>query len=194
MLLKKSNNMKLHPFLRFLCWLCNFPARLRGVKFGRFSYLGPGYDFLRGQMKNIVLDNDVLIDKNAWLQTHGNGYIKIEDHNYIGRNLTISATKGVLIKKGCLFSYHVSLLDHDHQFVTNLSPNDTSITEGKEIIIGENCFLGAHSFVLKGVTLGKNCVVGANSVVNRSFPAYSVIAGSPAKLIKKLAQKEDHVK
>lgn len=177
--------MKLHPILRLLCWFCNIPARLRGVKFGKYSYLGPGYDFLRGQMTNIVLKEDVLIDKNAWLQTHDNGKILIHDHTYIGRNLTISATKKIEIKKGCLFSYGVSLLDHDHKFINGISPNNTGIIEGKPIEIGENCFIGAHSFILKGVKLGKNCVVGANSVVNKSFPENSFIAGSPAKIIKK---------
>lgn len=181
--------MKLHPVLRFLCWLFNIPARLRGVKFGKYSYLGPGYDFLRGQMKNITLGDDVLIDINAWLQTHGQGKISIDQHTYIGRNLTISAVKEIHIKKGCLFSYNVSLLDHDHLFAKDISPNDLGISDGLSIVIGENCFIGAHTFILKGITLGKNCVVAANSVVNKSFPDYSIIAGSPAKLIKKVGAK-----
>jgi len=177
--------MALSPILRFLSWLVSIPARLRGVKFGRFSFLGPGYDFLRGQMSNIVLADDVLIDKNAWLQTHGKGSIHIDTHTYSGRSLTISAAKSVCIGKGCLLSYNVSLIDHDHQFEPGLSPNNTKIGQAKEIIIGDNCFLGAHSFILKGVRLGDNCIVAANSVVNRSFPANSMIAGSPAKLVKK---------
>lgn len=178
--------MRLHPLLRFLCWLCNIPARLRGVRFGRYSYLGPGYDFLRGQMRNIHLGDDVLIDKNAWLQTHADGEIRIDRHTYIGRHLTISAAKQVSIGQGCLLSYHVSLLDHDHQFAAAGSPNDLPIGTPQPINVGANCFIGAHSFILKGVTLGHNCVVAANSVVNRSFPARSVIAGAPAKLVKTL--------
>jgi len=68
------------------------------------------------------------------------------------------------------------------------------ITEGKEIEIEDDCFVGAHSFILKSVRLGKHCIVGANSVVTKSFPAYSVIAGNPAKLIKSLNQAEHHEK
>ena len=61
---------------------------------------------------------------------------------------------------------------------------DGLFTKGKQIIIGDNCFIGAHSFILKGVRLGEHCVVGANSVVTKSFPKFSIIAGNPAKLIK----------
>jgi len=54
----------------------------------------------------------------------------------------------------------------------------------RPIIIGEGCFLGTNSIILKGTTLGKNCVVGAGSVVSGNWPDNSIIAGNPAKLIK----------
>lgn len=54
----------------------------------------------------------------------------------------------------------------------------------RPIIIGEGCFIGANSIILKGTTLGNNVVVGAGSVVSGTFPDNVIIAGNPAKIIK----------
>ena len=54
----------------------------------------------------------------------------------------------------------------------------------RPIVIGEGCFLGANSIILKGTTLGKNVIVGAGSVVCGSFPDNVIIAGNPAKIVK----------
>ena len=48
----------------------------------------------------------------------------------------------------------------------------------RPVVIGEGCFLGANSIILKGTTLGKNVVVGAGSVVSGTFPDNVIIAGS----------------
>ncbi|WP_396275136.1 acyltransferase [Granulicella aggregans] len=58
------------------------------------------------------------------------------------------------------------------------------------IVIGDNCFLGYRVAVTPGVTLGEWCVVGANSVVTKSFPPYSMIAGAPARMIKRYSLEE----
>jgi acetyltransferase-like isoleucine patch superfamily enzyme len=56
----------------------------------------------------------------------------------------------------------------------------------KPVVIDDDCFIGAGCIILKGTTLGKNCIVGAGSVVHGEFPDNSVIAGNPARIIKKV--------
>lgn len=52
--------------------------------------------------------------------------------------------------------------------------------------LAEGVYVGANATILCGVTLGKFCVVGAGSVVTKSFPEFSVIAGTPARLLRTL--------
>lgn len=177
---------------KIIAYAISIPARIKGMKFGKNSFIGPGYD-IAPVLKGVSLGNNVLIGRRAWLDISRytkEAQIMIGDGTQIGRNVMMSAAKKITIGKKCLVSYNVSFLDHDHNFVADVSIFDSGITEAREIIIGDDCFIGAHSFILKGVHLGKQCVVGANSVVTKSFPAYSVIAGSPVRLIKILKETE----
>jgi len=173
-------------------YLCSIPARAKGMKFGKKSYIGLGYDFLFNSMNGIIIDDDVLIGRNAWIQTIDNNDINLDSpiifigkSSRIGRNVTISCKKKIIIGERCLISYNVSILDHDHDCI-NYQPIEGVLTDPEEISIGGDCFIGAHVFILKGVQLGKHCVVGANSVVTKSFLDYSLIAGNPAKLVKNI--------
>lgn len=54
------------------------------------------------------------------------------------------------------------------------------------ITVGNNVWIGANVSVLPGVTIGDNCVIGAGSVVNRDIEPYSLAAGNPCRIIRKL--------
>ena len=176
----------MNTFSKIFGYVTSIPARLKGMKFGKNSFIGPGY-VVAPILRGVVLRDNVIIGRGAWLdisrETRG-GQIIIEDGTQIGRNVVISACKKVHIGRKCILSYNVSVIDHDHDvFNPEISPLDAGITEGREVVIEDECFIGAHSFILKGVRLGRHSVVGANSVVTNSFPAYSVVAGNPARLI-----------
>lgn len=55
------------------------------------------------------------------------------------------------------------------------------------IRLGDHCWIGMNAVILPGVELGENVIVGAGSVVTRSFPAYTIIAGNPARVIRELS-------
>lgn len=58
---------------------------------------------------------------------------------------------------------------------------------GKPVTIGNDCWIGGHAVINPGVTLGDNVVVGSGAVVTKSFPSDVVIAGNPAKIIRRLS-------
>lgn len=69
-------------------------------------------------------------------------------------------------------------------------PNDrrrvVGSTFSKEVTVGNDCWIGAGTIIIPGVTLGKGVVIGANSVVTRDIPSFSVAVGAPARVIKKV--------
>ncbi|HWA96164.1 MAG TPA: acyltransferase [Terracidiphilus sp.] len=111
--------------------------------------------------------------------------VLIGDDVYIGHYAFITAINCIEIGNGSVLSEHVYITDFFH----GLDPQNGLIMEQPleskgPVKIGKNCFLGYRASVMPAVTLGDWCIVGANSVVTRSFPSYSMIAGSPARLLK----------
>jgi carbonic anhydrase/acetyltransferase-like protein (isoleucine patch superfamily) len=111
--------------------------------------------------------------------------IEIGDDVYIGRHVYITACNKITISKGCVLSEHVYISDLTHGFDPQKGPIMRQELESKGgVLVGPNCFLGYRVTIMQGVELGEWCIVGAHSVVTRSFPAYSMIAGAPARLLK----------
>ena len=54
-----------------------------------------------------------------------------------------------------------------------------------EIRVGDNIFIGTGAIILAGVTIGSDCVVGAHAVVTKDVPDGSIVAGNPAKILKR---------
>ena len=62
----------------------------------------------------------------------------------------------------------------------------------KPITIKDNCWLASNVVVCGGVTIGEGCIIGAGSVVTRDIPPYSLAAGNPCRVIRKITEK-DHM-
>ena len=113
--------------------------------------------------------------------------IHIKNHVDVGHNVFISANNYVEIGNNVIMAPYVFITDHDHGFYqTDLNLHDQPLTEGGKTIIKDNVFLGTKCSIMKNVTIGKHSVVAANSVVTKNVPAFSVVAGIPAKVIKKI--------
>lgn len=106
----------------------------------------------------------------------------------LGYNTQINASNRIEIGDDVLFVSNVYITDHYHGNISiaemDTPPSQRQIYSKGPVVIGNRCWLGQNVSIMPNVTLGEGCIVGANSVVTHSFPANSVIAGCPAKLIK----------
>lgn len=111
--------------------------------------------------------------------------INIGSNNYFNRNLMIDACNKIEIGNNNMFGPDVYITDSNHRFELGKNPSTFPMEKGT-VKIGNSCWIGAKVVILKDVTIGDYCVVGAGAVVTKSFPAGSVIAGVPAKVIKSM--------
>lgn len=92
----------------------------------------------------------------------------------------------ITIGKGCYIAPNVGIITANHR-ISNIDEHDPP----QSVALGKKCWIGMNAVILPGVVLGDNTIVGAGSVVTKSFPdGNMVIAGNPAKMIKKINLKE----
>jgi acetyltransferase-like isoleucine patch superfamily enzyme len=92
------------------------------------------------------------------------------------------------LERDVMLSANALIVDHLHAYEDVSRPiREQGVTEGGRIRIGQGCWIGHGAAIVcdRGeLELGRNCVVAANAVVTKSFPAYSVIAGNPARVVR----------
>lgn len=116
------------------------------------------------------------------------------------RGVTFDNTKSVLIAPGVIidliYPEHIHIeegvwLTQNCILLAHFRPT-TGLAEKigrdrvKPVRIGKCAFIGTNSIILPGVTVGEFAVVGAGSVVTKDVPAFTVVAGNPARVIKKV--------
>jgi acetyltransferase-like isoleucine patch superfamily enzyme len=159
------------------------------AEFGEKSILVPPIR-LAGESR-IAIGDQVCIGSRSWIQTlpscPAHVGLRIGNGTGISGSCVISAACNITIEDNVVIASNVCIVDHLHCYA---DPNRPISLQGIEkiapILIRQNSWIGENVVILPGVTIGRNSVIGANSVVNRSIPDYSVAAGAPAIVVKRL--------
>jgi acetyltransferase-like isoleucine patch superfamily enzyme len=128
------------------------------------------------------------IDDNSKIGT----FVEIQKNASIGKNTKISShtfiCEGVHIGDNVFIGHNVTFIND--KYPRSANPDGTLQTEADwkvvETFIKNGASVGSSSTILCGITVGENAIVGAGAVVTKDVPANTIVAGVPAKVIKKI--------
>ena len=145
-------------------------------------------DIIKGE-EYISIEDNVVIQTKLWLMAYKQDDIDpvlhISSGVEIGRFAHIVAVQDIMIEKNVLIADKVYISDNIHSYENISEPiKNQKIKFKNRVIIGENSWIGENTSVI-GATIGRHCIVGSNSVVTKNILDYSVVAGVPARYIKR---------
>ena len=167
----------------------------------KFMYLGSNYRISKPyslhNVQYISIGNNFSSLYNLRLEAFDEYYGELfSPQIIIGNNVSINSDchigciNKITIGDNVLIASKVYISDHNHGSISSIdrgiAPYLRPLSSKGAIIIEENVWIGEGVCILSGVTIGENSIVGANSVVNKNIPANCVVAGAPAKIIKKI--------
>ena len=112
--------------------------------------------------------------------------IEVGKDLFCNYNCTILDVCKVKIGDNCLMASDVAIYTAGHPVHPAL--RNTFYEYGAEVVIGDNVWIGGNSVICPGVHIGDNTVIGAGSVVTKDIPAWSVAAGNPCRVIRKVTK------
>jgi acetyltransferase-like isoleucine patch superfamily enzyme len=132
---------------------------------------------------------------------HG-GKIKIGQYCYIGEYSKIWSAKSIRIGDRVLISHNVNIFDNSthpisavdrhkqyKEIISSGHPKKLNLQE-KPIVIQNDVLIGCMSIILQGVTIGEGSIVGAGSVVTKDVPPWTIVAGNPTRVLRKIPENE----
>lgn len=182
------NWIKIKRFLRsmiliHLCKECHTSVRFD--KIGQvigLKYVSIGAESFLGSSFYLTVWHNRINDKS-------NVECIIGKQCHFGAYNHISVANKVIINDGFLSGKWVTITDNSHGNTDKnsllYSPMERPITSKGPVIIGKNVWVGDKATILPGVTIGDGAIIAANALVTKDVPPYSVVAGIPAKVLKK---------
>ena len=135
--------------------------------------------------ENIEIDDIVYVAHYAILKAYYKNTMRIGENTWIGQQCFFHSARGITIGKNVGIGPKVAILTSQHREEELDKPLIWCEQEFGEVIIEDDCDIGTGAIILPGVRIGKGSVVGAGAVVTKDVPKYTIVAGVPAKILRK---------
>lgn len=118
-------------------------------------------------------------------------FVEIQKNAHIGRNVKVSShtfiCEGVTIEDDVFIGHNVSFINDKYPQATNTGGQLQTEADWKVVptVVRRAASIGTSTTILCGVTIGENAIVGAGSVVTRDVPPNTIVAGNPARILRK---------
>ncbi len=111
-------------------------------------------------------------------------HIEVGKNFFANYNCTILDVAKVVIGDNCQMAPNVAIYTAGHP--VHPDTRNTAYEYGIPVTIGDNVWIGGNTVICPGVHIGDNVVIGAGSVVTKDIPAWTIAAGNPCKVIRKI--------
>ncbi|MEW6989875.1 DapH/DapD/GlmU-related protein [Colwelliaceae bacterium 6441] len=129
------------------------------------------------------IGKNVIFYPGVWIFPGVN--IDIGDNVDIAKQVLITTSGGVSIGARTLIGYRTQILSSNHVIPDNLSKIFDSGHQHKKVTIENDVWIGANCIILPGVYIGEGAVIAAGSIVTKNVEPFTIVAGNPAKIIRK---------
>ena len=148
--------------------------------------------------ENVVIGEGCEI--KGQLVSFEDGKIQIGNNVFMNFNSFIGAMDSITIGNDVIIATNVRIFDNNNHPTSPSQRREMSHSDfygdlwswrhsdHKPVVIGDNVWIGEYSAILKGVTIGRGSIVASHSVVTKDVPEYVIVAGNPAKVVKRLEE------
>ncbi|WSQ57857.1 hypothetical protein OG507_12650 [Streptomyces sp. NBC_01217] len=168
--------------MRWLRACANIPPRLRGTRIGTGSYVSPRA--VLQEHARIAIGKRTLVGRLVELVPQG-GSITIGNDCSLNNHVVLYGAGGITVGDGCRIATGVVIVAFNHGHDDLALPIRHQSITARGVLVEDEVWIGARSILLDGVTIGSGSVIGAGSVVTRDVPEHAIVAGNPARVLRR---------
>lgn len=173
---------RIFTYIHKKIWAC---LSLGKISFGKAGVIGSNTHFTINDNGKISVGKNIGIRRGCEFSASENGKISIGDNVFFNNACMVISHDNIIIGDNTKFGPGVMIFDHDYDF-----KNENNYRVGKHkstpIIIGENCWIGAGTIILRGTKVGDNCVVGAGGILKGVYDDNNLVIQKKEEFLKEI--------